>query len=166
MATNFLLKLEGIEGESQVEGMSGHIEVLSLRFGGTQTGSFGAGSGGGAGKFTANDLEITALTGKHTPKVLEACATGKHIKTATLICRKAGGGTAVEFLKVTMSDVIVSQNLTEFVPSADGKNELPVDQIKLNYGKITVAHKEQKPDGSAGPATEGGFDTAKLKGGK
>jgi len=162
MATNFLLKLDGIEGESQVEGMSGHIEVLSLKFGGTQTGSFGAGSGGGAGKFTANDVEITALTGKHTPKVLEACATGKHIKTATLICRKAGGGTAVEFLKVTLSDVIVSKNITSFVPSADGKNELPVDELNLNFGKITVAYKEQKKDGSAGAAIEGSFDMGKL----
>ena len=166
MATNFLLKLEGIEGESQVEGMSGHIEVQSLKFGGTQTGSFGTGSGGGAGKFTAHDLEVTALTGKHTPKVLEACATGKHIKTATLTCRKAGGGTAVDFLKATLSDVVVSQHVTEFVPSDDGKNELPVDLIKFNYGKIALEYKEQKKDGSAGPATEGGFDTAKLKGGK
>jgi type VI secretion system secreted protein Hcp len=168
MATNFLLKLDGagIKGESSVDGYTDHMELQSLKFGGTQTGTFGTTGGGGGGKFTPHDLEITMWTNKATPKMIEACANGSHIKTATLVCRKAGGKAAVDYLKVTLSDVVISHHTTEFQPDPDSKNEHTIDTFKLNYSKIGVEYKEQKPDGSAGASVEGGWDLAKLKAGK
>ncbi len=168
MATNFLLKLEGagIKGESPVDGYSDYMQLHSLSFGGTQTGTFGQGGGGTGGKFTANDVEISKKTCKATPKLLEACANGSHIKTGTLVALKAGGGKAVEYLKVTLSDVVVSSHKTEFQPDPTSKDEHPVDTFTLNFGKIAVEYKEQKADGSEGPSVSGGWDMAKLKAGK
>jgi type VI secretion system secreted protein Hcp len=162
MSTDFLLKIEGIEGESKVEGYSGHIDVRSLSFGGSNSGAF---SIGGGGKFTANDLELTVWTGRHTPKVLEACASGRHIPKVTLICRRAGGGSAVEYLKATLSDVVVTKHVTAYMPGPDNKDEITFDQIAFNYSKFSVEHKEKKIDGSSGPATVGSFDVAKVKAG-
>ena len=54
------------------------------------------------------DFHFEMKTNKSSPKVMEACANGAPVKTATLVCRKAGGKTAVEFLKVVMTDVLVS----------------------------------------------------------
>jgi type VI secretion system secreted protein Hcp len=169
MAVNFLLKLDGagIKGESPVDGYSDHMQLDSLRFGGTQFGTFGSGEGGGGGKFTPEDLEFTMKTNKATPKVLEACAKGAHIPTATVVCLKAGGGKAVEYLKVTLSDVFVTKHITEFKSDGDPTSDpVPVDTVRLNYGKIVVEYKEQKSDGSAGPSVEGGWDLKKLKPGK
>jgi type VI secretion system secreted protein Hcp len=168
MATNFLLKLDGagIKGESPVDGYSDYIQLISMRFGGTQTGTFGTGGGGGGGKFSADDLEVSMYTNKATPKMIEACANGSHIKTGTLVALKAGGGKAVEYLKVTLSDVVISKHVTEFQPSATTTTEHTVDTFRLNFAKIGVEYKEQKPDGSAGATVEGGWDLAKLKAGK
>jgi type VI secretion system secreted protein Hcp len=172
MSTNFLLKVDGggIKGESPVDGYTDYMQLTSLNFGGTQTGSFGTGiMGGGAGKFTADDFEVRMWTNKASPKFLEACANGTHLKTATLVALKAGGGKAVEYLKVTLSDVIVSRFKTEYKPPRDEKleeHEHTVDTVGLNFSKISVEYKEQKPDGSAGPSVTGGWDLAKLKAGK
>jgi type VI secretion system secreted protein Hcp len=106
------------------------------------------------------------LTNKATPKMIEACANGTPIKTGTLVCRKAGGNAAVDYLKVTLNDVIISYHTTEFQPDPNSKNEHTIDTFKLNYSKIGVEYKEQKADGSAGASVEGGFNLATLKAGK
>ena len=52
MATNFVLKFDGggIKGESPIDGYSDYMQLVSLKFGGKQTGTFGTGGGGtGAG---------------------------------------------------------------------------------------------------------------------
>jgi type VI secretion system secreted protein Hcp len=169
MAMNCLIKLEGagIKGESPVDGYQDYMQLESLSFGGTQSGTWGTGEGGTGGKFTADDLEFTAVTNKATPKVLEACATGAHLKTATLVCLKSTGSKPMEYLKVTLSDVVVSKHKTEYKPAQDARGEgVTMDTVRLNFGKISVEYKEQKSDGSAGPSTEGGYDLKKLKGGK
>ena len=170
MATNFLLKLDGagIKGESPVDGYSDYIQLISMRFGGTQTGTFGTGGGGGGGKFSADDLEVSMYTNKATPKMIEACANGSHIKTGTLVALKAGGGKAVEYLKVTLSDVVISKHSIGYEPPPPGSKgaDLVVDNFSLDYAKIAVEYKEQKKDGSQGPGVEGGFDLTKHKTGK
>jgi type VI secretion system secreted protein Hcp len=37
-------------------------------------------------------------------------------------------------------------------------NEVPNDQISLNYAKIEWEYKEQKPDGTLGGAIKAGWD--------
>src|SRR4051794_35243054 len=111
MAVNFLLKLDGasISGESPIEGYKDYIEILKFEWGGTNTGTFSFGEGGGGGKFEAKDFKFIQKINKASPKLMEANATGAHIKTATLVCRKAGGKTPVDYLKVTMTDVLVAE---------------------------------------------------------
>ena len=36
------------------------------------------------------------------------CATGEHIKAATLTVRKGGGDKGIEFMKIKLNDVLVS----------------------------------------------------------
>jgi len=169
MATNFMLKIDGagIKGESPVDGYTDYMQLTSVSFGGNHSGTFGTGGGGGGGKFTAEDFEFSMWTNKATPKILEACANGSHLKTATFVALKAGGGKAVEYLKVTLSDVIVSRAKTEYKPIPGVKtDEHTIDFVGLNYSKIAVEYKEQKADGSAGATVEGGWDLAKQKAGK
>src|SRR4051794_26000904 len=99
---------------------------------------------------------------KASPKLMEACANGSHIKTATLVCRKAGGKAPVEFTKVVMTDVLVSSFQTGGQSSAD---DIPIDQISLNFAKIVYTYKDQKADGSAGTSVDGGWDLKKMKSG-
>jgi type VI secretion system secreted protein Hcp len=83
-----------------------------------------------------------------------ACANGEHIKTATLVCRKAGKEQQ-EFLTIKLSDILVSSYQTG--GSSHGE-VVPMDQISLNFAKIEYDYKPQKADGSLDSSVKAGYD--------
>jgi len=84
MAVDYFLKLDGIPGESTDAKHKDEIDTLAFSWGVSQSGSSGPGGGGGAGKAVFEDLLVVARTSKASPKLLLACASGQHIKTAVL----------------------------------------------------------------------------------
>ena len=151
---NLFLKLTDVDGESQDDTHSGEIEIQSWSWGESQSGTMSTGGGGGAGKVQMQDFHFVMKVNKATPKLLLACATGEHIKSAILTCRKAGKEQQ-EFLKYTFSDLLVSSYQTG---GASNGSVIPNDQISLNYAKIEVEYKEQKPDGTLGGPIKVGYD--------
>src|SRR6516164_3890694 len=150
-AVDYFLKLDGIEGESKADKHDKEIDVLSFSWGATQSGTFASGTGGGgAGKVSMQDFHFTMEHSKASPALMLACAQGDHIKSAILCCRKAGKQQQ-EFMKVTMSDCLVSSYQTG---GSAGANVIPTDQVSLNFAKIEHEYKEQKPDGSLGGSTK------------
>lgn len=158
-AVDFFLKIDGIEGESTDAKHKGEIDVLSWSWGAAQGGTHASGGGGGAGKVSMSDFTFVMTVNKATPKLMLACADGEHLKKAVLICRKAGKEQQ-EYLKVTLSDLLVSSYQT-------GGNQhgelLPTDQISLNFAKIEFDYKEQKPDGTLGGSVKTGWDLKSNK---
>ena len=73
-----------------------------------QTGTAHVGMGGGAGKVRVKDLAVTKYVDKATPELFKACCNGKVFKEATLTVRKAGEK-PLEYLKIKMSDVLISK---------------------------------------------------------
>jgi type VI secretion system secreted protein Hcp len=151
---DYFLKIEGIEGESADAKHKGEIDVESWSWGETNSGTHAMGGGGGAGKVSFQDFHFVMKVNKASPKLNLACATGEHIKKATLTCRKAGGEQQ-EFLKYTFSDCLVSS--FQQGGAATG-SVIPLDQISLNYAKIEVEYKEQKADGTLAGAIKSGYD--------
>ncbi len=144
MAVDFFLKIEGIDGESSDDKHKGSIDVLSWSWGESNTGSMAVGGGGGSGKVSMQDFSFAMNMNKSSPHLMEACATGKHIKKAVLTCRKAGG-TQMEYLKITFDDLLISSYQTG---SSGGDAGLPIDQCSFNFSKITQDYVPQKADGS------------------
>src|SRR6266480_3476009 len=131
-AVDYFLKIDGIEGESQDDKHEGEIDIESFSWGATQSGTIAVGGGGGAGKVSMQDFHFAMGVNKATPILFLACAQGDHIKNAILTCRKAGKEQQ-EFLKITMSDVLVSS----FQTGGSGAGDVvPTDQISLNFAKI------------------------------
>src|SRR5262245_21082217 len=106
-AVDYFLKIDGVEGESHDSKHSKQIDLESWSWGATQTGTHGASGGGGAGKVSVQDFHFVMKINKASPKLMLACATGQHIKEATLTCRKAGGKQE-DFFVVKMSECMVS----------------------------------------------------------
>ncbi len=152
--TEYFVKIKGIEGESSDKDHKGEIDVQSWSWGETQSGTHSSGGGGGAGRVSMQDFHFTMKVNKATPKLMLACATGEHIPEAILTCRKAGGKQEA-YLKVTMSDLLVSSYQTGGAASSD---IIPTDQISLNFAKIEFEYKEQKQDGTLGGAIKAGYD--------
>lgn len=159
MASDYLLEVEGIKGESQDEKHAGTIELDSFSWGATQSGTFASGGGGGAGKVSFQDIHCTTRANVSSPKLMEACATGQHIKKATLFVRKAGGEQQ-DYYKVILEDVLV----TSYQSGGSGHGDsIPTDQFSLNFAKIEFEYKEQKPEGGTSGAITGKYDLKKGK---
>jgi type VI secretion system secreted protein Hcp len=90
-AADFFLKIDEIEGESKDDKLKNQLQLKSWSWGETNSASQPWGGGGGTGKVSMQDFHFVITVGKHSPKLMEACATGKHVGNAVLTCRKAGG---------------------------------------------------------------------------
>ena len=117
--------------------------------------SSGRGVGVSAGKAIFEDLLVVARTSKASPKLWQACATGQHLKTAVLVCRKAGQA-PLEFLKITLTDVTIT---SYEIDSSD--EELPLDQVALAFAKVETEFVSVDPKGKAQPPVTTGWDLKK-----
>ncbi len=161
-AATAFLDVEGISGESTDAKHPGSIVVLAFDHGIANHTTGGSGGGGGAGKAALRDFTFTHAIDKASPALFLACATGKHIKKATLFVRKAGGN-GFEYLKVTLTDVLVSSVHTHTQAPSTGAG--PVEDVSLSAAKLEIAYAQQKPDGSAGPVTKGSWNVKTNSGG-
>jgi type VI secretion system secreted protein Hcp len=142
MASEIFAKLGDIKGESLDVKHKDEIEVLSFSWGVANAGPASAGGGGGAGKATFQDLSIVHTLDKASPLLMKACATGTHLKEATITHRKAGQKQQ-EFLIVKMNDVLVTS-----VTHAGGGGQPASETVSLTFAKVALEYKPQKPDGT------------------
>jgi type VI secretion system secreted protein Hcp len=154
MAVDYFLKIDGIPGESLDAKHKDEIDLESWSWGETNSGSSSGGGGGGSGKVSMQDFHFTMKMNKATPKLFVNCATGKHIPSALLTCRKAGG-TQVEYLKIKFTDLLVSSYQTG---GSAGAEVIPIDQISFNFSKIEINYAPQKADGTSAPPVVAGYD--------
>ena len=161
MSERWFLKIDGISGESTDAAHKGEIDVESWSWGVGRIGTPGGGSGGGggAGKASFEDFHFVSRISAASPPLLNACATGTHIKQATLSgTRGAGKSKSVDYLKYKLSDVTVT-NVEQF----DGEGQAPSEQFSLNYSKIEVSYSPQTASGKIGSPVTFGYDVKANK---
>jgi type VI secretion system secreted protein Hcp len=125
-AGSMFLKLDGVQGESADHKHKGDIQLSSFSFGASNAASQAHGSGAGAGKTSFSSFTITKTLDKSTPLLLKAAVTGEHFKKADVFfARKAGGGQQ-DFLKIELTDVLVSSYKT------NGGGGVPTETISLD----------------------------------
>jgi type VI secretion system Hcp family effector len=102
------MEIPGIQGESLDKGHENWIQISSFQWGigrGASSASTGqSSSGGGAGKVRFSEFKITKLTDAATVPLIQACANGQHIKTATLEATKSSL-ISEPYLKIVLSNV-------------------------------------------------------------
>jgi len=143
MASDFLLEIDGIKGESKDKTHKDTIEIASFSWGISNAGSHASNAGGGAGKASFQDIHFTCSVGKASTNLALSCASGKHIKKAVLFVRKQGE-TQQDYYTLTLEDLLVSSYQSG---DAVGGSSIPTDQFSLNYAKIKFEYKPQKADG-------------------
>lgn len=157
MAVDIFVKIGDIKGESADTKHKDEVDVLSWSWG-LSNSSDGSGGGGGAGKANFQDLNFTHVLDRASPLLMKACATGQHLKDATLTARKAGKG-QLDFLIVKMNDVIVTS------VAVAGSGEPPSENVALQFSKIELEYKTQKPDGTPGDSVFFKYDIKANKAG-
>ena len=153
MAQDIFIKIAGIEGESGDDKHKNEIEISNWNWEIRQDANMHSGSGGGAGKATVDDLTFEHFVDRSSPNLMKYCLSGKHIDTAVLVVRKAGGN-PLEYLKLTMSDVIV----TMVRPFGSSQEERISEQVRLSFAKVKQEYMVQNAQGGSGGAVTASYD--------
>ena len=158
MAMDQFIKIGKIEGESQDDKHGKEIDVLAWSWGASNSGTTHMGSGSGAGKANFQDLSFTKYIDKSSAKLLKACTDGEHFDKALLVVRKAGKN-ALEYIKITMEDVIV----TSISTGGSGGEDRLTENVTLNFGGFSYEYVPQKKDGTGETPEKFGWDIAANK---
>jgi type VI protein secretion system component Hcp len=112
----------------------------------------------GAWSATVSDFTFDHFVDRASPNLMKYCLTGKHIAEAVLVVRKAGGN-PLEYLKLTMSDVLV----TMVSPRGSSQEEGLYETVALSFAKVKQEYVVQNAQGGSGGAVTAGYD---IKGNK
>jgi len=153
MAVDMFLKLDGIKGESKDAKHKDEIQIDSINWGLTNTGTGGFGGGSGAGKVDVHNITVSKVFDKASCDLMLACCNGKHIPQGLITVRKAGQN-PLEYIKITLHDILISG----VGHTGSAGSELVSETVTLNFSKFKVEYQEQKPDGSGTPAGQMAWD--------
>ncbi len=151
MAVDMFLKLDGVTGESQDKDHKEWIDIFSFSLGLNNAGAGHYGGGSGAGKATISDISLSKLVDKASATLYKFCFNGKHIDTGKIVCRKAGGDSALEYLKYDLDEVFVTNVSTSDSAGGGGTAQ---ESISLNFSKIKMTYEMQSAEGSNEAAPE------------
>jgi type VI secretion system secreted protein Hcp len=158
-AVDIFLKLDGIPGDSTDAKHKGEIVLESFSWGETNTVShLGTGTAGaGAGKVSFQDFHFTSRVSKASPKLLQACASGQHIKDAVITLRKSNpqSETQFEFLFYKFDTVVITS-----VQDAGDTSAVPNESVSFAFAKVAVELKEQTAAGGVGTSVTFAWDLA------
>jgi type VI secretion system secreted protein Hcp len=131
-AVDYFLKLDGITGESTDDKHKGEINLDTFSWGLSQSARATGGGGAATGKVQFQDFHFTMPVNTASPQLFAATATGRHLKSAILVGRKAGGDptSANEFLKYSFTDVLLSAY------GEDGTPALLEDRAAFRYASV------------------------------
>jgi type VI secretion system secreted protein Hcp len=153
MAVEMFLKVDGIEGESQIAESA--IDILTWSWGMSQSGTMHEGTGGGGGKLAVQDVTVTKYVDASSNALMLKCCNFKPIPNVKLTVRK-GGGEPLEYITLTMQDVVVSHIST----GGSGEDRL-TENVTFNFAKFRYAYTPQQTQtGTGGAAKECNWDIA------
>jgi len=153
MAMDMFIKIDSLAGESKDSTHKGEIDVLAWSWGVSNSGTTHTGGGGGAGKVNVQDISFTKYIDVSSPDLILAACNGKHFDKAVLVVRKAGE-TPLEYLTITMQDVIV----TSLSTGGSGGEDRLTENVTLNFGIFKVDYVEQTKTGGAGAKPSVGWN--------
>jgi len=144
MAINGFVNFGDIKGESTDKDHKDWVSIMGYHE--SVTHPFVAPKTGAASTAPVHsEFSIMKLLDAATPKLYEACATGKHIKEVTIELASAKGGSP--YLHIKLEDVVVSSVADNSDPA--GPVQFPLETVSLAYGAIEVTYTKYKPDGAA-----------------
>jgi len=154
---DYYLKIDGVAGESADAKHKGEIEIESWSWGETNSPNVDTNGGLSAGKVSLQDVHFTAKVHKGSPLLKLKCASGEHIKKATLTCRKAGTEQQ-EYLLFNFEDLLISSYQLGGSAHSD---IVPVEQVSFAFSTIEMEYKEQDEKGKLKGPVKAGWHLAK-----
>ena len=142
MTFDAFVRIDGIPGESNDDKHRDWIEIAAYTHHMSQPASSTASSVGGATAERVNHgtFDIVHLFDKASPKLYEACCTGRHIKEVVIEIWRAGTEKR-KYMEIRLEQALISN------VSTSGGGEFPAEVISFSYGKIKWMYSQQARDG-------------------
>lgn len=148
----------GVKGETQdgTYKAKGAFEILSFEFGAENNINIGSiSSGGGAGKATFKQLNLSKKTDLSSCGIFSKLCEGNHFKDMTIELRRSGGSagaTGSVFLKFEFKLVMIE----DITWSGSDGDDICEEAVIMQYGAMKVTYTQQKGlDGSGGAQKSG-----------
>ncbi|MEZ0326397.1 MAG: Hcp family type VI secretion system effector [Fimbriimonas sp.] len=129
------MSLSGLPGESTHEQYPQWIEIESFSWGVNNSATGRA----------WDTMNVSGNISFPAPKLMLACAAGTHIKQGIIACSRSSSDKPLEYLRITLQDVMVS---SFHEGDSSGEGGPPSIMMSLNFTKITYKATTQRPDGS------------------
>lgn len=156
MAVDMFIKIDGIKGESKDSKHAGEIDVLAWSWGLSNSGTFHSGGGGGAGKANVQDLSFTKYVDAGSADLALSCATGKHIKDAKLVVRKAGDK-PLEYILIELTECMITSVST----GGSGGEDRLTENVTINFEEVHYTYWTQDDKtGAKGQSSEFKYNIA------
>jgi type VI secretion system secreted protein Hcp len=141
--------IDGIPGESVNARHADEIDVFSLSWCITNSGTIGG--GGGAGRATFDNIVLGKHTDLATVPLVEAAATGRRIPNAVVTLER-GGATPFAFLVIELEDVLVTR------VNSGWEGNQPDEQVSLAFAEVCWEYRSQDATGGVGETRRFCFD--------
>lgn len=116
--------------------------------------------GGQSTKVDVHHIEVNKVCDKASVMLYQCCVTGKHIRDGVITCRKNDGDQKVEYLIVTLKDIMVSK--VEW--QGNGDEQALKEVVWLSFAEFFLDYKVQTETGTAAPgANTFGFNIQKQQ---
>jgi type VI secretion system secreted protein Hcp len=164
MAEMFL-KFEGpkIEGESLDEALpiphKNEIEIKAWSWKTENHVQWDVNQGGQSTKMKVNAIDLEKVVDKASHLLYQFCTNGKHIQKAIITARKNNGDQKVEYLRLTLEDVMVN----EVRWAGQGDEQFLTENVQLSFAQFLIEYSVQGEDGTAVPAGSHGWHVQKQK---
>jgi type VI secretion system secreted protein Hcp len=156
MGLHGYLKIDDIEGESRRAEHEDEIDVHGVHWKIERATLSTRGSRRTRSRAQVDSLTCYKTSDASSPYLALACLQGRSFNEAVLTLGKDSGGAHLDYLIITMENVVVSG----FEMTNDGSNTdvLLTEQVALSFEKFTYKYTVQADDHSAGDEHEVEFD--------
>lgn len=157
------LKIDDIQGESKRADHEDEIDFHGLYWKIKQKGSSSAGRRRSRGRADVSGVTIWKAMDAASPYLALAAMQGKSIPEAVAMVRKDSGDAHLDYLKITMTNCMISavELLNHDDATDDANDQVIHEKITITCQKINVIYTVQADDHSAGDEHEIEYDIVK-----
>jgi len=155
MPTDNYILIDGVNGESQAEGMTNNIELESFSWGASSPSDVGS-KGLSAGKPSLSDFNCSFQIDAASFQLVKNLYEGTHIASAVFTARKTGGGgTPYNYMQITMTNCFI----TSFSTGGGSSGTLSAS-LSISYEQVKYEYFTQ--DTASGSVTSAGTATYNI----
>jgi len=162
-AVDMFLKIDSIPGESTDSSHMDWIDVLSMNWGATNTGTAApTGSKDGAGIVSVQDFNFAKQVDKSSPKLFLAVANGQSIRDVQFDLTKSFDLKVAPILNFKFTEAIVT---SYSISASAGDGTVPIEHISLNFQKVEYTFSQFDEKGGSKGDVKVSWDIVTNKGG-